>query len=414
MKHNYFIGIILLLVITLTGCNDDSSTPTAPKDAGITMGFKVTGTPETEYVLTQKDIMNSEVTVSGTGLETQGWNFFYQVGNTLFVSGYDEAKTCQSYTADANGTIQKGGSFVYDDPIQMFGHSSDNTLFFGLDNFYSGTSAKTLYIVDVSSGQITKKVTVNIDERADEGLTAWATALVQNGDKFFIPYHLVTADGNVGTPEVNTAYVAVYSYDAIINAGSEAVSPEKIITDTRTSHIGTNGHTSSIIRTENGDLYSFSSGFEMAGVYPAATVPSGILKINNGETDFDDNYFLNINELTNGGAIFWFDYVGNNKAIARVLTEDIGGPWAAYGRDVFNQKLVSIDLVAKTVTDVADVPLHAKRYTSPVEKINGKVYVSIETANDAYVYEVDVDNATATKGGKIVGKTIKGFFDLVN
>ena len=80
--------------------------------------------------------------------------------------------------------------------------------------------------------------------------------------------------------------------------------------------------------------------------------------------------------------------------------------------DFFNQKLVVIDLAAQTVTDVADVPLHAKRYTSPVLIDEGKAYLSIETANEAAVYVLDIATGTATKGAAIEGKTIKGFFKL--
>ena len=104
--------------------------------------------------------------------------------------------------------------------------------------------------------------------------------------------------------------------------------------------------------------------------------PSGILKIADGTTDFDQNYFFDI-ETATGGKLFWMDYIGNNKAIGRILTDDNGGPWAAYGRDVFNQKLVIIDLVSQTVTDIAGVPAHANRYTSPVFIENGYAYVSV-------------------------------------
>ena len=150
----------------------------------------------------------------------------------------------------------------------------------------------------------------------------------------------------------------------------------------------------------------------MAGFAPASSKPSGILRIRAGSTAFDPDYFFDIEAATGGGKIFWFDHIGGNKAIARILTDDSGGLWTAYGRDVFNQKLVIIDLAAQTVTDVANVPLHAKRYSSPVTVKDGKVYVSIETASEAYVYQVDIDAATATRGAKINGKTIKGFYFL--
>ena len=149
----------------------------------------------------------------------------------------------------------------------------------------------------------------------------------------------------------------------------------------------------------------------MAGFAPKSTKPSGILKINAGEEEFDADYFLNIQEET-GGNIFWFDYIGNNKAVARILMDDNGGWYTAFGRDFFNQKLVIIDLVTQTITDVADVPLHAKRYTSPLLIDDGKAYLSIETADEAAVYTLDVATGTATKGATIDGKTIKGFFRL--
>jgi hypothetical protein len=193
------------------------------------------------------------------------------------------------------------------------------------------------------------------------------------------------------------------------------VNPEKIIMDTRTGNIGTNGHTTGLIQSETGDLYSYSCGAVIAGFAPASEAPSGILKINKGETEFDPNYFLNIEEATNGGKIFWFDYVGNNKAIARILSQDFNDPayaWAAYSRSLFNQKLVLIDLGTGSITDIADVPYHAKRYSSPVLVDEGFAYVSVETETEAYVYKVDIANASAVKGAKIIGKTIKGFYKL--
>jgi len=241
-------------------------------------------------------------------------------------------------------------------------------------------------------------------------------------DKMFVPFHKLDDLGYYTTPDADTAYVAVYDYPL-----EEGAEPLKVISDTRTSHIGVNGMTTSLITADSGDIYSFSNGTVSGGFNPASSKPSGILKIANGETEFDTDYFFNIEEATDGGTIFWFDYVSGNKAIARILvnedecnavvpTEENPSPcsWAAYGKNFFNQKLVVIDLVEQTVTDVADVPLHAKRYTSPINIIDGKIYVSIETADDAYVYQVDVDTATAVKGAKIEGKTVKGFFDLFN
>lgn len=139
----------------------------------------------------------------------------------------------------------------------------------------------------------------------------------------------------------------------------------------------------------------------------------------------DGNDFFDSGEGTD---VIVFDYIGNNKAIDRILTDekackavsqedDTTCAWAAYDKKFMNQKLVVIDLVAKTVTDIEGVPLHAKRYTSPITIIDGKVYLSIEVADaegnvDNNVYIYDIATGKATKGAKIEGKTIKGFYKL--
>lgn len=407
---NLRAGLMMLSIsgFTLTSCKRDDVEPTPEPipSSGITMFFKSTGGDETEFILSKNDIMSGEISVIGSGIEQTGWRFYYPVGNTLFASGYSDDNQCAAYADNGNGVIQKKSAFIFDNALEMFGHSDDNQTLLAMEIPRAGFADRKLHFVDVSSGFVSKIVGTRIYENTTDSITAWPTSLQVSGNHLFVPFHKLDAKGWFTTPSPDTAYIAVYDYPIV---GTE---PTKIIKDSRTSNIGVNGATTGLIETETGDLYSFSCGAEMAGFSPASSKPSGILKINSGQTEFDASYFFDIEAATGGGKLFWFDYVGNNKAIARILTDDNGGAWAAYGRDEFNQKLVIIDLVNKTVTDVANVPLHAKRYTSPILVEDGKVYVSIETATEAYVYQVDVTTATATKGARINGKTIKGFYRL--
>ena len=203
------------------------------------------------------------------------------------------------------------------------------------------------------------------------------------------------------------------------------IEPTKIISDDRTSNIGLNGVSTGLIQTDSGDMYSFSNGTLSGGFSPASTKPSGILKIANGTSEFDSEYFFDISAATDGGTIFWFDYLSDNLALARILTDedeckaeseedDYACAWAGYGRSYMNQKLVILDLDAQTVTDVAGVPLHAKRYTSPINLFDGKVYVTIPTNEEVATYEVDIATATGTKVAVIDGKTVKGYFNLAD
>ncbi|GJQ61365.1 MAG: hypothetical protein SCALA702_04180 [Melioribacteraceae bacterium] len=414
MLYKYSIKYIAILIATvlllfLQACSDDEN-PAGPGtetgSSGITMALKTTGGDETEYIVTKDNIMEGEISAEGTGIEVTGWRFFYKVNSTLFASGYSDDNQCAAYVSNESGEIVSKGGFIFENALEMFGHSDDGSTLLAMEIPRAGFSERKLHFVDVESAQVTKITGTTIFESRVDSLVAWPTALQVRGNKLFIPFHKFDALGYFTTPAADNAYIAVYPYPDV------TATPEKIITDSRTSNIGVNGSTTGLIETDSGDLYSFSCGAEMAGFSPASTKPSGILRIKSGSTEFDADYFFNVEEATNGGKLFWFDYAGGNKAIARILTDDNGGAWAAYGRDVFNQKLVIIDLVNQTVTDVPDVPLHAKRYSSPVFVENGYAYVSIETATEAYVYKVDIENATAEKGAKIAGKTVKGFYRL--
>jgi hypothetical protein len=405
-KLNSFFCLLLAISLGLAACETKVITP-EPVNAGFTYALKTTGTDETEFLLTEEDLTQGELSAVNSGVEQTGWRFYYPVGNTLFASGYSADNQCAAFVLDENGALVQKGEFIFDNALEIFGSADDGETLLAMEIPRAGFQNRRLYFIDVNTVGVKKIVGTKIYESIPDSLVAWPTSLTVRGDKLFIPFHKLDVQGNFSTPEPDGALIAVYSYP---NVGA---TPEKIISDTRTCHIGVNGATEGLITADNGDLYSFSCGAIMAGFSTVSSKPSGILRIKAGTTDFDPNYFFDIEAATNGGKLFWFDYVGEHKAIARILTSDnLAAPWGAYGRDFFNQKLVIIDLENKTITDVANVPLHAKRYTSPVLVEDGKVYVSIETVSDAYVYQVDIASAVGVKGAKIQGKTIKGFYKL--
>jgi hypothetical protein len=409
LKQLTYLSAVALLTFSACSKDDDISEPgnSEPQQttSGITMALVTTGGDNVEYIVNKEDIMTGEITADATGLEQIGWRFYYAVGKTLFSSGYSDDNQCSGFADNGVGVIGKSGSFIFENALEMFGESADDETFLAMEISRAGFAKSRLHFVDVNTVEVTKIIETTIFENKADSIIAGPGALLVRDGKLFIPFHKLHASGDFRTLSPDSAFIAVYSYPDM------GTNPEKIIFDPRTSNIGVNAATTGLIKTDAGDIYSFSCGAEMAGFSPVATKPSGILRIKSGETEFDASYFFNIEEATNGGKIFWFDYVGDNKAIARILTHDDGGVWTAFGVE-FNQKLVILDLAAKTVTDVANVPLHTHQFSSPILMDNGKAYVSIETATDAYVYQVDVASATGTKGAKIIGKTIKGFYKL--
>jgi len=410
---------LLMATLTLTACGSSDSNekekeviapPVAVEPGPFTFAFKTTGDKEPEYLVTQDSITTKALTADDKGIEQQGWNYFFPVGNTLFTVGYQNNEAT-SYKVDANNEVAKLSSFEFTNTLEMFG-SVDDKVLLATDAPRDGNHTKrTLYSVDAETGLVTSKTSYSIHDvdtgTKGEGTVGYPTALIQRGDLLFISFHKMDDAGSWGTPEADNAFVAIYDYPL-----TEDATPKAIIADDRTSNIGVNGNIG-LIKTANGDVYSMSNGSAAVGFSPASTKPSAILRINNNEEIFDANYFFDIEAATDGGKIFWFDYVGDNKAIARIITDDTeSAVWGAYTKNEINHKLVIIDLVAQTITDIEGVPLHHKRWTSPVEIMDGKVYVSVETNDDAFVYEVDINSATATKGVEIKGKTIKGFYDL--
>lgn len=408
--NKFFFLSALGLALVACEADDPVDKPTDPEPdpqtSDITMAFKTTGGEEPEFIITQENIMDGSISAEGTGIEQAGWRFYYPVGKTLFASGYSEDNRANAYAKNVEGEVVEKGQFTFDNALEMFGHGNDEETLLAMEIPRTGYAPRKLYFVDANEVEVEKIVETSIFESEEDELVAWPSALEVRDDQLFVPFHKMDAEGFFTTPNVDTAFVAVYSYPDVEEE------PVKIISDSRTSNIGVNGVTTGLIEAEDGDLYSFSSGAEMAGFAPASTKPSGILRIPAGETEFDEDYFFNVEEATDGEKLFWFDYIGDNKAIARLLTHDDGGVWGAFGREVFNQRLVILDLEAQTVTEVSNVPLHAKRYSSPVLVEDGKVYVSIETETEAYVYQIDIENANGTQGAKIEGKTIKGFYKL--
>lgn len=419
--------LISLTAASLLGCGSDdnnSTEKTDPKpDQGgditvetITLSLKTTGQGEPEYLIQETDLKTETVSSQGVGDEQIGWNFYYRVGDTLFVTGYNQQKTT-SYHQNEDGDLEELNTFLFDKPLEVFGQVDNNT-FLATHLPRSGEHiANTMYVVNAANGRATAKIPYTIDDTdtgvRGQGTVAAPSAIQVRDNKMFIAYHkLDDSEGgsNFVTPEQNTAFVAVYNYPLTANA-----SPEKLISDTRTSHIGVNGNPSNMIQLANGDIYTMSNGGMAAGFSSNSDKPSGILRIKNGTTDFDADYFLNISEKTNGGRIFWFSDIGNNKVLARIQipneTADTTA-WSAFGKAYHTMKLVLIDLQAQTVTDVDGVPIHQKRWTSPLEIIDGKVFLSIETAEGSHIYEYDIATNTATQGAEFIGKTIKGFYNL--
>ena len=375
-KFNYFIGLRAM------GAGDETA----------------------DYALMTSSLKSGNISSTGEGVEQTGWCYFLKAGDIYFTFNYSLNEAI-AYTID-DDLISEKGKFVFE-RMDLNTTIDDNTIFSIGAPWGGGSFDCNFQLIDVNDVSIASSVkhpiyTSFAGDSANTKLNAWPTGAYVDGNKLYVSFYKVVGE-TFATPKTDTAFVSVYSYPSM--------SYITTFKDSRTSAIGYYGDSPAILEDENGNHYTLSSSSFGAG-YTQATKPSGILKINAGESKFDENYFYNFEEAT-GYKLLTGTYVANGKAVVRYIPQD--GPdylWAAFQDNVPFTKIGVIDLVNKTFTEVADIPAHGGQYKTPFYIENGLVYVSVNTGSEAHIYSVDANTATAKKGAAIDGLEAQAIYKI--
>ncbi len=432
--YKMITSVALTSLLCACGSDSDSTGPAVGENISFALTVDRTNV-KPNYLITQGNLMDSAGTIStqGQGIEISDYSYFYTVNNTSFSITRSSVKAY----GEEDGEIKEINEAIVGDVTWATFGNVNNEKMIAIDSNWAGLLDHSLYTFNAETGKSEGSVSLNILADNSQG-AAWPTALVVNGDKLYVPYIKLYYGDTVITPDSDAGHVAVFDYPV-----TDGATPINTISTDSVSNLGTHGATTGLIKTDGGDLYGYTNGEISGGFNPASTKPSSIVRIKNGESAFDASYDFNIEDVTNGGKIFWFSYLSENKAIARIVErrdmlvdhdqnpdtaeiqlDDIldATAWedyytnydAAFAENAFRQKLVIIDLEAKTITDVAGVPSHAARLVPDTEIIDGKFYTSIFTNDGSAIYQVDIATATAVKGASIEGYTIRGFQDLYN
>jgi len=395
-------ALIALLAMAATACDSDDS---ESSKGSYVLGFRTSADPTADYVLYSDDLSSGTVSATGQGIEQLGWSYYTKVGSDRYMAFDYDNSIATSYQFK-DGQLSETGQFAFE-RADLFSETiaGTNSIICIGAPWGGGSYDCQIQVVDASTASITKAVTTPIYKSFYDGKqqNAWPTATWIQNSKLYVAFYPLVGD-TWFTPNTDTAYVSVYSYPAL--------EYQSTFKDARTGPIGYYASQPCVLEDESGNHYTLSHS-SIASGFTQATKPSGILKINAGETKFDANYFFNVEAL--GYKVMAGAYAGNGKVVARVVSADLDktfpiDSWASFSvTDAPIHNIAVLDLNAKTLKIIDSVPMHGGQYRTPLFVENGKVWASITVdKNNVYLYEIDAATATATKGARIEGSEIQG------
>lgn len=404
-KNNLFkISLIALCSLLFIQCDDDDDT-TINYDTDYFVGIEY-GSDGADYLSTAESLAEGTVSPVGNGYVQLAWASYIQGIDQVFSNA---ASTLTSYEKDEEGLLAEGLTVTTNLGIYAYDIVDESTLLAVGSPWYS-TGSKELYIIDTDLMSITKTVETSLGDfqnatTGEYGISMPSSAKVI-GSYLFVSYFLFDADGAM--VKENEAHVAVYSYPGL--------ELQKTISDDRASNIGRYYSEYGMVADEAGDIYTMSSSSFACGYYPVPTVNSGVLKINNGETKFDEDYYIDFETLSDGYKLNDIYYAKNGKAVVRILKDD-SNSWSTY-----------VPLSESPVLEFGILDLYNKKFTklsgdmelsgggwNGVALVEGNtVYVGVSNANYSGIYVIDVDKATVTEGADVDGNYAKAILTLIS
>jgi hypothetical protein len=386
-------------------CDKNNETP--DPDVHGNFQYVVVATPEgtfsegADYLLQTDKLTEGSITTVGAGIEQDGYRYYAFHKNKVFSFLYGQGNpgAVTTYALNENGAL-KYLSNLQTETVQVFGVYGDELVLIKCPRSFASVNAG-IYRINAINPQIIATNYVDVAQLAGNGEMAHFTGVFQVDNKIYAPYMCIK-DNYFRTDFTDSVWIAVFSYPDM--------TLEKVIKDSRTSYIGHYFALRGIAQVENGDVYTFSSaptGHVEQGIVPS-TKPSAALRIKKGTSEFDQNYFFNIQEKSGGYHLHKAFYLSGTKFLLTIHANREQTP--QYG-DSNELKFAIVDVETQSFTWITGLPepeqlVHVSRL--PYVEEDGKtVAVGITVANEyPHIYTIDVATAKATKGLEVISGCI--------
>lgn len=324
---------------------------------------------QTTYIQGLSDLPNSHLDNS-KATELANWGQMWTYKNMMFVIRFGAPATMFKYTFDAQGRAVEVGK------IMVPGANTFSTLQFVDDHkAYASVAGglARLVVFDPTAFQITGEVNLSTIQKPN-AKSVWYLGAAARDSLLFWGVNYSDAKG----ASFDTAYVAV------INMNKNTVM--KLLADPRTCMVFSGGAASSGFTMDtNGDIYVMGFGSSATG-NPAAQAPSGVLRIRNGESDFDPDYFFDLRSSTGNDCMGLYHF-GDNLAFTCRM-EDKNDPWE-YINNKPNYKFYRIDLRSSTsIGAVEGLPKVYGSSSTLIRKFEKEhLLINVSAENEKAIYE---------------------------
>ena len=456
MDKKIYTIAALSLAATLTACSDNEPTVDTDNDSNSTEAFvfatAVTDGDKTANVLrTSDNLLGGCISPVGNGLVNDGaTEWVFSQDKYLYALTYNQgnAGTTRSYILNSNSKMQarpieykisrfstfgQFGKYImtastgdglaeyadaeghlpqvllisYIDVESVTAYSNDtkNTDVYMSENYLGNGEYVTLCGFEEANGKLYSGV-------IPMGLSAYGSAI--DGGKYILPGNedlVKTESGGSnssayekgelqGTQYPNECWVAIYK--------DETLTEKKVIKTNKISYpCGRykSQYYQMVHAADNGDIYIFSPSYAktLADSRQRTTLPAGVVRIKAGSQEFDSNYYVNIEEQSNGCAFLRSWHAGGNYFLLRMYDRPFSqSGYVANRLAIFDAATGKLSYItglpaSETITDFGKVPYVA----------DGSIYMPVitSTGNPA-IYRIVAKTATATRGVELQTATV--------
>ena len=410
---------VAILALMLMGCEKDKEDNNPVPDKGLGEYAMVTTKTNLDgrtraFYLQRVSVDNTESVDNSGSTQLSGATgaMMHSFGGHIYFSDYMNGKMEKWSIDTSNNATMEGslnlaeltfqGNTTFKDANTAFvGGLSTNIVIF------NPTTMQKTGTIDISS--ISKIGTVTDFPQADATIIAESVAeMVIRDNLLFAALMPLSSLENGQTPGDKGCPIVVIDLSKVdINAEGNTDAVVKRIYDDRGSATGAwgSGGGSGFMRLdEKGDIYMLCHN-TWSGFRAAFDKPACILKIAAGTTDFDQNYYFDLESAArgNGSPVMNLEYYGNGKFLGGAQDPtalDPENPWSGYMDPVW--QWWSFDLYNQTAELVTEEYTRAA-IASVTHFENGFGYVPFEANGENFVMKVDLNTLESTKQFNTVG-----------